>query len=192
MWHDGPSFWLGVAELIALVGGGLWALYIYRSSRRGQVSIAIEHSARFVHDFDGGVSVMLLRVRMRNTSGVLWRHQDAIVTVFDARKLADNGAVRLAPFAEDDPFLPLYGVMSDDPNDIPAGDTFRYFEGQEISLEPDEAVESELAFRLDPDKLGLMAVKIWFSGLQGRASRPYEWATFFYVDPNEEPRGEQG
>ncbi len=37
---------------------------------------------------------------------------------------------------------------------------------------------------LDSDKVGMMAMRIWFSGYQRRRSRrPYEWATFAYLEP---------
>lgn len=184
MIHLEVSEWLRIIELVALVGGGVWALFIYRSSRRGEVKIAIEHTARLLRDFLPDKSLLLVTVRLRNTSAVLWRLADAAVTLFDARKLSPNGHVRLVGFSEADPFLSVYGVTSENPIALSTGDTFRYFEGQEITLEPGEQVESELAFPLETSKLGLMAVKVWFSGRQRkRSNKPYEWATFFYVDP---------
>ena len=177
------SAWLNLIQLAALVGGGVWALFIYRMSRRAEVKIAIEHRTRLVRDFLPKTSLLIVEVRLSNTSDVLWRHQDAVATLFDARKLSTSGHVRLVPFSEADPFLPVYGITSEDPPAIAAGETFRYFEGQEISLEPGEQVRSALAFPLETEKLGLMAMKITFSGTQRtRSSEPYEWATFFYVD----------
>ena len=180
------SQWLDIVQLAALIGGGVWALFIYRTSRRGQVKVAIEYSTRLLPDFEPGKSLLLVRISLSNTSDVLWRYENAEVTVFDASKISESGAVRMVPFGQSDPFRPVYGVTSEDAAAIAAGQTFSYFEGQEISLEPGEHVQSELAFTLDNDKLGLMAVKAWFSGRQrNRSNRPYEWATFFYVDPNE-------
>jgi hypothetical protein len=80
--------------------------------------------------------------------------------------------------------MPVYGITPEDPIAVSTGDTLRYFEGQEIILEPGEQVESELAFPLETSKLGLRAVKVRFRGRQRkRSNKPYEWATFFYVDP---------
>jgi hypothetical protein len=184
------SQWLDVIRLAALIGGGLWALFIYRTSRRGEVKLAIEHRTRLLRDFLPDRSLLVVGIRLSNTSDVLWRCEDAVATLFDARKLSASGDVRLVPFSEADPFLPVYGSIAEDPADISAGDTFWYYEGQEISLEPGEQVESEVAFPLDNDKLGLMAMKVWFSGRQrNRSNRPYEWATFFYVEPEPSPVG---
>ena len=180
------SEWLWLIQSSALVAGGLWALFVYRSSRRAEAQVAIEHSARLVHEFLPHKSLLLVTVRLRNTSAVLWRFADAAVTLFDARKLSTDGSVRLVGFSEADPFLPVYGVMPDDPRSLFGGEPFAYFDGQQITLEPGEQVESELAFPLDTGKLGLMGVRIWFSGKQRRFPRqPYEWATFFYIDPRE-------
>jgi hypothetical protein len=178
--------WLDILRLIALIGGGWWALFIYRKSRRGQVKLAIEHSARVIDGYAPGKALLLVAVKLANTSSVLWRYRNAEITVFDARKLARDERVRLAPFGQADPFLPVYGVASQSTEEIAEGNTFFYFEGQEISLEPGEQVETEWAFPLEQGKLGLMAIKVWFSGLQGNYSdRQYEWATFFFVDPTE-------
>jgi hypothetical protein len=57
--------------------------------------------------------------------------------------------LRIVPFAEADPFLPVYGLVSDDAEDLAAGRTFHYDEDQQISLEPGESVEAEVAFPLD-------------------------------------------
>lgn len=178
--------WLDIIQLAALIGGGFWALFIYRTSRRDQVKVAIEYSTRLVRNFARGKSLLLVRIGLSNTSDVLWRYENAEVTLFDASKVSEGGNVRVVPFGQTDPFRPVYGVTSEEAAAIAAGQTFAYFEGQEISIEPGEHVESEVAFTLDSDKLDLMAVKVWFSGRQrNRSNRPYEWATFFYVDPGD-------
>lgn len=178
--------WVRLMELLAVLGAGTWALYVYRTARRGHAKVAITHSARIGRDFAAGTCLLLVKLSLRNTSGVLWRNESSMVTLFDARKLASDGSVRLAPFGEADPFLPVYGTTSEDPEEIAAGAPFHYFEGQEISLEPGEQVESELAFPLDADKLGLMAMKVWLRGRQRHWSKePYEWAAFFFIDPRE-------
>jgi hypothetical protein len=178
--------WLDVVQVSALVVGGLWGLHIYSTARRSQVKVGIEASPRLKRGFVSGKDLLLVGLKISNTSEVLWRHERAVATLFDARKLSLDGSIRLAPFAEADPFLPVYGIESADEAVIARDDTFRYFEGQEITLEPGEQVASELAFPLDHDKLGLMAIKVWVSGRQqGRPNRPYEWAAFLYIDPDD-------
>ena len=177
------SEWIDVIQLAALVGGGTWALFIYATSRRGQVRIAIEYETRLLRNFVPDKSLLILNIRLTNSSHVLWRWRDSVATVFDAQELSPEGELTFVPFRQADPLLPVYGITSEDPRDLSSGSPFAYFEGQEISLEPGEQVESELAFPLDTAKLGLLGVKIWFSGLQRRSRKPYEWATFFLVDP---------
>jgi hypothetical protein len=180
------SDWIQLLRMLVLVAGGAWALFMFRTWRRGEVSIAIEHEHRLLREFAPGRSLLLVRTRLRNTSNVLWRWEQSTVTLFDARRLVDDRSLRVVPFAQADPFLSAYGFASEDPSELAAGETFRYEEGQQISLEPGEAVESEVAFPLDDNKLGLMGVHVWFRGRQRtRAGEPYEWATFFYVDPTD-------
>jgi len=177
--------WLDFAETASIVATAAWAIFVYARSRRGEVRVAIEHAVRLKRDFSAEVAVLIVELTIRNSSDVLWRRDKSRVTLFDARRLAPNGSIRLMPFAYDDPFLPLYGADAEDPNELTAGRPFSYFKGQEVSLEPGETVTAELAFRLNKEKLGLMAVKVWLAGYQGRWSRTiYEWATFFYVDPD--------
>ena len=178
--------WISLAQLVILALGGFWGLFLFRTARRGEARVAIEHSHRVRIDYSPERSLLLLRVRLRNTSNVLWRWDQSAVTLFDARREASDRSLRIVPFAEADPFLPVYGLVSDDAADLAAGRTFDYLEDQQITLEPGESVESEVAFPLDRKKLGLMGVHIWFRGFQRtRSGEPYEWATFFYVDPNE-------
>lgn len=176
--------WVDLIELVAFIVGGVWALYLYGTSRRGQAKVGIEHAACIHRGLTRDRSVLIVRLLMSNTSNVLWRLDNARATLFDARKLAENGTVRLVPFIEADPFLPVYGDLAEDAADFRRGEPFGYFEGQEITLEPGEQVQTELAFPLRDDKLGLMAMKVWLSGRQrNRSRRPYEWATFFFLDP---------
>jgi hypothetical protein len=176
--------WINLLQLLALIAAGLWALYVHRTSRRGQVKVGIEYRWRVVEDYTPEKSLLIVDLKLVNTSNVLWRHERAVATLFDARKLADDRTVRLVPFGAVDPLLPVYGVTPDESDAFLAGRPFSYFEGQEISLEPGEQVRTQVAFPLDPGKLGLMAIKVWLSGRQRRRSDEYfEWATFFFVDP---------
>ena len=176
--------WLNLLQLLALIAAGFWALYLYRTSRRGQVKVGIEYGWRLVEDFSPDKSLLIVDLVLVNTSSVLWRHERAVATLFDARRLADDRTVRLVPFGAADPLLPVYGVTPDESEAFLEGRPFSYFEGQEISLEPGEQVRTQVAFPLDPGKLGLMAIKVWLSGRQRRRSDDYfEWAVFFFIDP---------
>lgn len=186
MFGNPPWQLLDVFPSLILAVGGVWALFVYRTARRGEVKVAIEHDVRLVREFSDGRALLLIGIKLRNVSDVLWRWKDSSVTLFDARRVTGDGEIRLVPFSQADPFLPVYGLTADDPQDIEDGRPFSYFEDQEISVEPGEQVQTEVSFILDSSRLGLMAVKIWFSGLQRTRSRhPYEWASFFYVHPDE-------
>lgn len=177
--------WLDALQLAAFVLGGIWALYLYGTSRRGQVKVGIENTWRLLPGYLPGKSMLIVDLKLSNTSNVLWRHERAVATLYDARRLVDDKTLRLVPFAETDPLLPVYGVTLDDPSAIAGGRPFTYFEGQEISLEPGEQLRTQVAFPLDPDRMGLMAMKVWLSGRQRKRSKAYyEWATFFFIDPS--------
>jgi hypothetical protein len=172
-----------IAQTVAIVGGGLWALFLYLHGRRGQVRVGIEPSVRLLRDWNDGRAVLLVRFRIVNTSRVLYRHREATATLMDARKMAGEGVVRHVPFIQADPFLPVYGDINDDPEELAAGNTF-VLEDSDLTLEPGEYVDTEVSFVLDESKLGLMAIQVLIMGCQGRRSdRAHWWGTFFYVDP---------
>jgi hypothetical protein len=172
-----------IAQTVAIVGGGLWALFLYLQGRRGQVRVGIDPSVRLLPDWNENRAVLLVRFRIVNSSRVLYRHREATATLMDARKLAGEGVVRLVPFIQADPFLPVYGDITDDPEMLASGDTF-VLEDSELTLEPGEHVDTEVSFVLDQSKLGLMAIQVLIMGCQGkRSKRPHWWGTFFYVDP---------
>ena len=178
--------WLDVVQLVLLAAGGGWALFLYRTSRRGEAKLGIEVRPRFLRDFGQGKSILLAEIAISNASSVLWRNEETVATLFDAKKVSGTGSVRLVPFAQADPFLPVYGMEIEDPHEIAAGRTFAYGSDQQIMLEPGEQVLTELAFPLDTEKLGLMALKVRVSGRQrNRGNTPYEWSTFLYIDPDE-------
>lgn len=177
--------WLDVLQLGILAAGGLWALFLYRTSRRGEAKLGIEVRTRLIRDFGLEKSVLLTELTISNASSVLWRNEETVATLFDARKISEGGSIRLVPFAQADPFLPVYGIETEDFREIEAGRTFTYGEEQQIMLEPGEQVRTELAFPLDTDKIGLMALKVRVSGRQrNRANEPFEWSTFLFVDPD--------
>lgn len=58
-------------------------------------------------------------------------------------------------------------------------------EGEDVSLEPGQQVETEITFPVREDKLGLMAVRVLIQGQQGsRRNTPYWWGTFFFANPD--------
>jgi len=159
-------------------------LFLYSTSRRGQAKLGIQVRPRLATAFVPGKSVLLAELTISNTSNVLWRNEETVATLFDARKISSTGTVRLVPFSQADPFLSVYGVETEDPDEIESGRTFSYRDDQQIMLEPGEEVRTELAFPLDNQKLGLMALKVRMSGRQrNRANTPYEWSTLLFIDP---------
>lgn len=178
------QFTFDVASAVVLLIGGFWALYVYRTSRRGQVKVAIEPTVRLDRRFSDTEALLLVRLRIANTSGVLWRHEESLATLIDASERTSDGELRLLPFGQADPFLPVYGAISGTESEIAAGDLFAYYEDQEISLEPGEFIDTELAFVLDSDTLGLMAMRVLVKGRQrSRSQSAYVWGSFFYIDP---------
>jgi len=176
-----------LAQTVAIVGGAVWALFLYRKRRRGQVRVGLQHNERLLRHWSDNRSVLLVRLRIANTSGVLYRHREATATLMDARKESNSGTLRLVPFKQADPFPPVYGTISDDADSIESGETF-VLEDSDLMLEPGEYVETEIAFVLDDAKLGLMAVQVLIMGSQGRWGRKgHWWGTFFYVDPRTVP-----
>lgn len=68
-------------QAIALGVGGFWALYLYRTARKGRASLGIEQEASVIpiaHATEGGV--LVVRLRISNLSGVLFRHDSSVAT----------------------------------------------------------------------------------------------------------------
>lgn len=180
------QFTVDLASAVLLIVGGIWALYVYRTARRGQAKVAIEPVVRLDRASGENEALLLVRLRIANTSSVLWRHEESLATLINASERTTDGEVRLVPFAQADPFLAVYGTLSDDEREIAEGRLFAYSEGQEISLEPGEFIDSDLAFVLDSGQVDLMAMRVLVRGRQRRfARRHYAWSSFFFIDPNE-------
>jgi hypothetical protein len=174
--------WLDVIESVALIVGGFWVAYTYWRSRKGQASVGIEPTTRLHRDPGSGEHVLLVKLRIRNSSSILFRYEKATATLMDASHRSEDGLLLLIPFAEEDPLIPLYSDVSKDPNEVEQGRSF--IPGGGLSLEPGESADTELAFVLDEESLGLMAMQVMIGGKQGRIGRrSYWWSTFFYVDP---------
>jgi hypothetical protein len=124
-------------EPILLIGAGIWAFYLYRLSRRGEVRVGIEGSCRLLRGWQPSKAVLLVRLRIANTSSVLYRHREATATLFDARKEAASGSIRLVPFSRADPVLPVYGDIVFDAGEIEEGRSFKLGESDHVSLEPE-------------------------------------------------------
>lgn len=183
-----------LVQAASLAIAGFWALFIYRRRRAGQVGVGIEASVRLIRDWHPGRSLLLVKVQIKNTSGVVYWHREATATLMDARNETPDGRVRLVPFRRADPMPPVYGNIAEGVAAIREGDLFRLGEST-ISLEPGEHVDSEIAFVLDTEKLGLMALRILVQGQQRRSRlkflqrvpllrpRDYWWGRFLYVVP---------
>jgi hypothetical protein len=189
-----PGFierWKGTLETLAIVITALWGLYVYRATRKGEVTVGIEATRR-LHRPNDDSAVLLIALKINNPSSVLFAYREASLTLMDAGQVAD-GHIQLIPFAQADPFGPVYGEIEDDSDEIAAGNLFREIPEGTVSIEPGEAVNTEVSFPLDPSKLGLMAARVSITGSHGTGwlRRPYTWASFFYIDPkhleNEQP-----
>lgn len=176
--------WISVLQTVGLLGGGLWVAYTYWRFRKGQVSVGIEPTVRLHRDPATREQVLLVRLRIRNSSNILFRYQTATATLLDASQRTGDGNLQLVPFAEEDPFIPLYADVSKSPEHIARGEIFDVSARSGLSLEPGEYADSELAFLLGDDDPRLMAMHVTIEGQRGRLGRrSYWWGTFFYVDP---------
>ncbi|MDQ3962517.1 MAG: hypothetical protein M3277_01145, partial [Actinomycetota bacterium] len=97
------QFTVDLASALLLVVGGIWALYVYRTARRGQVKVAIEPTVRLDRAFTSTEALLLVRLRIANSSSVLWRHEESFATLMAASERTPGGQVRLLPFAQSDP-----------------------------------------------------------------------------------------
>lgn len=177
-----------VLEVIFIGVAGLSALYVYRRTRRGQVRVGISATYRLISDWNPERALLLVRLRLANTSSVIYFHREATATLMDARRETPTpGQVRLAPFTQADPLPPVYGDMDVSVSAVQEGRLFVLDPGA-ISLEPGEFVDSEIAFPLDVDRLGLMAMRVLIRGRQRRRfmAKDYWWGSFFYIDPSSE------
>lgn len=177
--------WIDIIQTVGLLGGGMWVAYTYWRFRKGQVSVGIEPAVVLHRDPSTNEPVLLVRLRILNSSNILFRYRRATATLLDASTRTPDGSLQLVPFAEEDPFIPLYADISKDPVRISKGEVFEIADRSGLSLEPGEYADTGLAFVLSQD-LGLMALHVMIEGRQGRLGRrSYWWASFFYVDPME-------
>lgn len=175
--------WIDIIQTFGLLGGAMWVAYTYWRFRKGQVSVGIEPTVRLHRDPSTDEPVLLVRLRILNSSNILFRYRRATATLLDASTRTPDGSLQLVPFAEEDPFIPLYADISKDPVRIGKGEVFEIADKSGLSLEPGEYADTELAFVLTQD-LGLMALHVMIEGRQGRLGRrSYWWASFLYLDP---------
>jgi hypothetical protein len=181
-WIDAVA---SVIETLAIIGGGLWALYLYRTGRRGEVTLGIEPRSSIIPDSSQpGRSLLLVHLKLANVSGVVFHHDYSTATLIDASQRGADGQVLMFPFAEQDPLLPVYGDLTGNLDAAARGDLFTYYPGQQISLEPGESVETELAFPLKTERPGLLAMRVSVEGYQRkRDGAPFKWSSFFFIPP---------
>lgn len=177
-WHDfgtlKPETKLDVYKTGLLAAGGVWALFIYRRTRKGKATVRISGSAR-LHRPSRREYVLLIRLTMTNVSAVLCREVQATVTLFSASQRTPAGSVDLLAFAEQDPLVNLAEQGRIDPRGI--------------VLEPGESIDSEMAFVLN--RLELLAMRVLVSGKQSMMGGFYDWNGFFYLDPESIRHGEK-
>jgi hypothetical protein len=174
--------WIALAQVVVIVVGGGWALYKYRLSRQGHPTVAIEHSVRFVST-SKEPPILIVSLRVRNARRVLFYYESATATLMDASTRTADGAVRLLPFAQQDPFLSVYGRETTDANAVSEGQLFR-LESDQIPLEPGEAVDVELAYPLTSLDFRLMAMRVRIQGRERRSrGDPFVWSSFFFIPP---------
>lgn len=172
-----------IAQLTLIAVGGAWALYNYQRFRRAQARVGLEATARLHLGVLPGESLLTIRLRVANASSVLVRVDEAEVVLIDVQGRTRDGGLQLVPFARADPLVAVYGNLSDAPGAIEDGRLFELSDADQLSLEPGENVDGEMAFLLTrtPD---LLAARVLIRGRQGRwGRRPYWWGTFFYIDP---------
>jgi hypothetical protein len=176
-----------VFQAVALAITGFWALYLYRTSRKGRASLGLQQEPRLIPVDQSSGGVLVFHLRISNLSGVLFRHESSIAYLMDASQVARDGRLVLLPFAAQDPLLPVLGGLSSDPSEVRAGRLFTYEQRGEVSLEPGEAVETSLAFKITDDRLLALLVSIQGYEQIKRwpwKAKPWVWTSFAYVDPN--------
>jgi hypothetical protein len=176
------------------VAGGIFALYKYWTSRSGRGQVGIEQAVRLAPPRgEMHLDVLLVSLRIVNQSGILFCHESSTASLMDASRLDPSGSrVLLLPFAERDPFLPVYGGLTDNVEAARAGNLFSYKEGEPITLEPGEAVQTEIAFPLE-QREGLLALLVRVQGWEkrpktlilGRDGKLWAWSSFAYIDLDE-------
>ncbi|TMC54256.1 MAG: hypothetical protein E6J20_04070 [Chloroflexi bacterium] len=147
--------------------GGLWALYLYQTSRTGQTTVSTVPNCWLAQSLVDDFWVFVVRTKVTNVSKVLCRSVRAKITVMDATIRDPNtGQFALPAFAEQD----LWAVLNPPSEDL----------DPEFELEPGEVVTSEAAFLLS--RRSLLAVRVAIDGKQGPFRREFEWNTLFFVD----------
>jgi hypothetical protein len=180
-WQFGWDQVTALVQAVALIAAGVWALVIYWRSRQGQVTLSVVPKAR-PYGLATGEATIVVDLTITNSSRVVWHHQRSTVTLMDASSRVPKGDVLLAPFARVDPFLAVYGSMSDDINEVAEGNLFYYKPGQEIILEPSEAVQTAVAFPLDMDRTGLLALHVRLQGRGSWSRKNWVWSSFFFIE----------
>lgn len=59
--------------------------------------------------------MLLVALRVRNTSDVLFRREDSEVRLMNASAVAEDGSAQIVLVAVHDPFLAVYGYEADQP-----------------------------------------------------------------------------
>jgi hypothetical protein len=173
-------------KLVGLLAGAVWVYFVYRKTRRGQPSASITPLVRLHRDVWPNAkwdSVLSVRIRIANTSSVMFRLTNGIAWLIDASTHLDDppepgmrttGDLRLVPIAHRDPLRPLTGINSPQAevsvdaaweNEVWAGMLFKGAQpGRRYFLEPSEALETEVAFPVAPEETKLFGIYIEVEG----------------------------
>ena len=76
--------WAQIVQVVLLFGGGLWAFYLYRISRRGQTTVGIRAKFSLVMNTLPDESVLLVAMRIANSSTALFWHEKSLAVLMDA------------------------------------------------------------------------------------------------------------
>ncbi len=184
-WAEATEAIAQAVQVIALVGGGIWAFYQFWIHRTAAVSVGIEPTTTLCRNWQPGHAVLLVKLRFANSSRALYQHQESLATLLDARTPTPDGKrVRFLPRDQAKPLAPAYGRLSENIEEILNGGLFEEDESG-IQLEPGEQVDSAVAFIIREDELGLMGLRVRMQGQEQRFLRKkdYWWSAFFLIDP---------
>jgi hypothetical protein len=166
IWTLDPAVKVTLLQTALAVVGGVWAFYLYTSSRASQTTISITATCWLAKTPVDGFRALNVRIRVTNASKAICRNCEATVALMDATERDRASGQLLMPiFAEQDPWWNLYPDPGTD---------------YAISLEPGESIDSETPFLLR--RRPLLGVRISVEGDQGLFRSPFEWGSFFLVD----------
>ena len=204
LWHlSAPQ--VAVIQTALLAIGGIWAFRLYRMHREGQPKVDLTPGWKLVrtgHPWAARRTILVLRVRMVNSSRVLIKGLMANATVTDYSHADAAGNPVPRPWRVVDLMAFEDQVSVDEAGKV----TFVRDTAQSL-IEPGERVDSEVALTLK-GRQGLLGVKVearserggwdiaWTHllhhrelGWNPRERLYWEWSSFFFIDPSQRSGG---